>query len=154
MKNIAENAQRIIEPIAEELGLWVVEVEYKRGPHGMALTVYCDKEGGVSLQDLEKLHRAVDGPLDELDPTDGAPYTLNVSSPGLDRPLKTDRDLNKYIGKEIEVSLYAAQDGKKKFVAVLCGFDSAVINLESAGDSGPLNIKRGDIANIKPVIKF
>ena len=78
-----QEIQAALEPIAAEMDIEIVEVEFKQGREP-ALTVYIDIEGGVDLNTCEKFHRAIDPVLDELDPTDGAPYTLNVSSPGLD----------------------------------------------------------------------
>ena len=100
------------------------------------------------------MHNAIDAPLDELDPTNGKPYTLNVSSPGLDRPFKTLRDYRKHVGEEIEISLYKPVDGKKKFEAVLKGVDddltTATVSME--GKTIQLNIK--EIALARAVIKF
>ena len=85
-----EEIQNALQPIADELGLEIVDVEFKQGREP-ALTVFIDKDGGVDLNACESFHRAIDPVLDEIDPTFGAPYTLNVSSPGVDRPLKTKR---------------------------------------------------------------
>ena len=92
MEDLIEEAEKLARPFADELGLEIVEVEYVRKHNGMNLTFFIDKEGGVTIDDCEKLHRAIDEPLDILDPTNGASYILNVSSLGIDRPLKTERD--------------------------------------------------------------
>ena len=152
MSKIAEQVLKIVEPIAAEAGIVVVEVEYKKTQHGMLLTVFCDKAGGISLAELEALHRALDEPLDKLDPTDEQPYTLNCSSPGLDRPIKTEWDFIKNKDKQIEVSFYAAQNGKKKIEATLKGWGEEWVELESNGEV--ISIKLAEIANMKPVIKF
>ena len=109
-----EEIQAALLPIANDLEIEIVEVEFKQGREP-ALTVYIDTETGVDLDTCEKFHRAIDPVLDELDPTFGGAYTLNVSSPGLDRPLKTERDFNKCIGKKVEVKLFAPIKGKKFF---------------------------------------
>ena len=101
-----EEIQNALQPTADEMGIEIVEVEFKQGKEP-ALTVYIDVEGGVDLNTCESFHRAIDPILDEVDPTFGAPYTLNVSSPGLDRPLKTQRDYDKAMGKKVEVKLFA-----------------------------------------------
>ena len=111
VKSIAE-IQEVLQPIADEMGIEIVEVEFKQGREP-ALTVYIDTENGVDLDTCEKFHRAIDPVLDEIDPTFGQPYTLNVSSPGLDRPLKTERDFAKCMGKKVEVKLFAPMKGKK-----------------------------------------
>ena len=92
-----EEIQNALQPIADEMGIEIVDIELKQGREP-ALTVYIDVEGGVDLNTCESFHRAIDPVLDEVDPTFGAPYTLNVSSPGLDRPLKTKRDFEKCMG--------------------------------------------------------
>ena len=74
MKNVKEEAEKLARPFADELGLEIVEVEYVRKHNGMNLTFFIDKEGGVTIDDCEKLHRAIDEPLDILDPTNGASY--------------------------------------------------------------------------------
>ena len=82
--------------IGEPMGITVVETEFKQGKNP-SLTVYIDKEGGIDLDTCEAFHRAIDQPIDELDPTFGLPYTLNVSSLGIDRPFKTDKDFIRFL---------------------------------------------------------
>ena len=107
-----EEIKSLCEKYAAPLGLTVDSVEFRQGKNP-ALTVFIDKEGGVSLSDCEKLHNAINIPLDELDPTYGLAYTLNVSSLGADRPFKKEQDFLSHIGKKVEVKLYAAVKGKK-----------------------------------------
>ena len=106
MSKITESVKILVEPIVENLGMELVDVEFKKLYGQDTLIVYVDKEGGVCLDDCENVHNAIDQPLDNLDPTLGKPYNLNVSSPGIDRPLKTAKDFNKKIGLEMEVSLF------------------------------------------------
>ena len=122
-QSISEKVEEFLEPIILELGYELVEVEYAKKQNGMNLTVYIDSKQGITLSDCEKVHKTIDEPLDELDPTNNAPYTLNVSSCGLDRPLKNDKDYNRNIGEEIEISLYSKVNGKKSFVGKLESFD-------------------------------
>lgn len=155
MSKICENVQAVILPILEKMNVELVEVEFKkRGDSDSTLTIYIDKEGGVSLDDCEAVHNAIDAPLDELDPTDGKPYTLNVSSPGLDRPFKTLRDYKKHLNEEIEISLYKPVDGVKKFEAVLEEVDDGFnyVKVSYKGKTIQLNIK--EIALARAVIKF
>ena len=90
--------------------------------------------------------------MDELNPTDDKPYTLVVSSPGLDRPIKTDRDLKRNLGKEIELTLFAKQDGQKVFKGVLKDFDDKNVTLQT--QKGDFTFERTKIANMKLVIVF
>ncbi len=145
-----EEIQGALMPIADEQGLEIVEVEFKQGKEP-ALTVYIDKEGGVDLNACEQFHRAIDPVLDEVDPTFGSPYTLNVSSPGLDRPLKTDRDFEKCKGQKVEVKLFAPMQGKKNFEATLVGYDAACVYLL---DKEEIKIERAKIAKICRAIDF
>lgn len=109
-------------PIAQSVGVKLVDVEFKQGKNP-TLTLFIDKEGGVDLDSCEKFHRAVDEPLDMLDPTFGLAYTLNVSSLGADRPFKTDDDFTSHIGSMVEVKLYNSIKGKKNFDGVLVSYD-------------------------------
>lgn len=155
MSKICDLVEALVKPVLESMNMELVEVEFKkRGDNDGSLTIYIDKDGGVSLDDCEAVHNAIDAPLDELDPTNGKPYTLNVSSPGLDRPFKTLRDYRKHVGEEIEISLYKPVEGKKKFEAVLEDVDddltTATVSLK--GKTIQLNIK--EIALARAVIKF
>lgn len=116
--------------IGEPLGVRVVEVEFKQGKNP-ALTVYIDKEGGVDLDTCELFHNAINDPLDELDPTFGMPYTLNVSSPGADRPFKTEQDFLSHLGKKVEVKLIQGIRGKKMLEGELTGYDGKIITLKT-----------------------
>ena len=149
-KPIAEIEAALL-PIAAELEIQIVEVEFKQGKEP-ALTVYIDTETGVDLDTCEKFHRAIDPVLDEVDPSFGAPYTLNVSSPGLDRPLKTDRDYQKCMDKKVEVKLFAPMKGKKFFEAILKGHDETCVYLEDGGEA--LKLEKAKIAKICRAIEF
>lgn len=143
--------QAALQPIADELNIEIVEIEFKQGKEP-ALTVYIDTEGGVDLNTCEKFHRAIDPVLDEVDPTFGAPYTLNVSSPGLDRPLKTDRDYQKAMGLKVEVKLFAPLKGQKFFEVILKGHDENCVFLEDK--EGEFKIEKAKIAKICRAIEF
>ena len=116
MSKISEEVEKFLSPIVEELGCEIVEVEFAKKYNGDNLTMFIDKKGGVTIEDCEKVHSAIDEPLDELNPTQDRPYTLNVSSPGIDRPIVTDKDYNRNIGEVLEVKLFQAIDKKKVFV--------------------------------------
>lgn len=146
-----EEIQTALEPIASELSVEIVDVEFKQGREP-ALTVYIDVEGGVDLNTCETFHRAIDAVLDEVDPTFGAPYTLNVSSPGVDRPLKTKRDFEKCMGKQVEVKLFAPMMGKKFFEAELIGYDGNCVMLKDK--SGEIKLELSKIAKINQAISF
>ena len=157
MSKITESVKILVEPIVENLGMELVDVEFKKLYGQDTLIVYVDKEGGVCLDDCENVHNAIDQPLDNLDPTLGKPYNLNVSSPGIDRPLKTAKDFNKQLGLELEVSLFKPIEeiGKiKKFNAILIGYDdnTSQIELKYKTKNIKLNIK--DVALIREAVIF
>ncbi len=155
MSKIADSVEQLVKPIVEGLGMELVEVEFAKTKQGDALTVFIDKEGGVSLNDCEAVHNAIDAPLDELDPTQGKPYTLNVSSPGIDRPFKSDRDYVKHIGTKVETSLFAPIEGVgKKFVATLTAYDSQTATATLEADGKTLEINTKNIATIREHIEF
>lgn len=141
MSKISEEVEKLITPIAEKFGLEIVQVEFAKKYNGDNLTVFIDKAGGVTIEDCEALHNAIDEPLDELDPTNGKPYTLNVSSPGVDRPIVTDKDYSRNIGNQLEIKLFQAIDKKKIFVGNLKSFSENTITLEIGGDEIELDRK-------------
>ena len=151
MGKVSEKVFELVQPIAESFGLEVLEVLYEKKYDGMNLTIVIDKEEGATIDDCEKLHRAIDAPLDELDPIDCA-YILNVSSPGIDRPLKTPRDFRRNLNKKITVKLYKALDGKKTFTGILIDFNDEEFTIQLNQDKQTFVIK--DTAKIEPVIEF
>lgn len=152
MGKVSEQVLSLVEPIAKGFGLEVVEVLYEKKYDGMNLTIVIDKDGGVSIDDCETLHRAIDGPLDELDPIDCS-YTLNVSSPGIDRPLKTERDYKRNMGKKISVKLYKSMNGKKVFEGVLTDYDENTLTILQKNNL-TITFNKKDTANIEPIIEF
>lgn len=136
--------------IAEGMNIEIVEVECN--DKTAALTVYIETEAGVDLDTCEKFHNAIFEPIDELDPSYGEPYTLNVSSPGLDRPFKTARDFERNRNKEVEVKLYAPLKGKKLLEGVLEEFDENSVTVALQKET--VKIPRNKIAKINKAIKF
>ena len=153
MANVKKQVEEFVTPIAESLGLEVVEVAYEKKYDGMNLTIFIDKKGGVNLEDCEALHRAIDEPLDELDPTSGASYTLNVSSPGLDREIKTDKDFNRNIGEVLEVNLFKKIGLTKKFIGELLSFDENAIKIKDKKGK-EIDIERSLISKATKYIQF
>lgn len=152
MAKVKQICEEKLRPVIEEMGYDLVEVSYVKENGGMSLIFTIDKDGGVNVDDCEIVNKRLDPLLDEINPTDDKPYTLVVSSPGLDRPLKTDRDLKRNLGKEIEITLFAKIDGNKTFTGVLENFDDESITLKT--DKTDVVLKRDKIASTKLVIKF
>ena len=149
-KSVEEITSALL-PTATAMDIEIVEVEAKVTKNSY-ITVYIDTENGVDLDTCEKFHNAIDPVLDELDPSFGAPYTLNVSSPGLDRPLKTDRDFQRRIGKDVEVKLFAPLKGKKYFECKLVDYDGNNVVLLDGDEQIKMPLVR--IAKINEAVKF
>lgn len=120
-----------MQPIADSVGVEILEAKWSMRGGERKLEIYIDAAGGVDLNLCEAFHRAIDDPLDELDPTYGAAYTLSCSSAGLDRPFKTERDYARHIGERIEIHLYAPIDGKKRFEGELISCEKGIVVVEA-----------------------
>ena len=126
--NTEKKVLAILEPILEEKALELADLEFvKEGPNWY-LRVYIDKDGGVTIEDCENVSRILEKKLDETDPIEQA-YILEVSSPGIDRPLKKPEHFEKYIGEIIDIKLYKPLEGKKEYQGELKQFDNGVITI-------------------------
>lgn len=152
MAKVKQICEEKLGDVFQEMGYDLVDVEYVKEGSGMSLIFTIDKDGGVNIDDCEMVSKKIDPILDEINPTDDKPYTLVVSSPGLDRPLKTNRDLNRGLGKEVELNLFSKLDGKKNFSGLLDSFDDKTITLECDGVKQTFD--REKVASVKLVIKF
>lgn len=154
MSKIAEKVEEFITPMVDELegNIEIVEVEFAKKYNGDNLTIFIDKPGGVTIEDCELVHNLVDGPLDELDPTEGKLYTLNVSSPGIDRPIVTDKDYARNVGLELEIKLFEPINKKKILVGTLVAFNNDSIIVEINGEN--LEIERKKISKATKFINF
>lgn len=141
-----------LEPEIENLGYELVDLEFVHEDEENRLRFYIYKEDGVSLDDTEIVSRYLDNRLDEIDPIETS-YYLEVSSPDLNRPLKTDDDLRRNLGNEISVHLYRKIDGSKEYEGYLDSYDkdNIIIELE---DGIKKSFNRKEISNIKIVIRF
>ena len=117
-KNVSQIVRELAEPLAEELGCWVWDVEFVKEGTRKILRITIDSEDGIDINVCEQLHRAIDPLLDEADPIEEA-YYLEVSSPGIERELRTQIHIDACEGWDVEVKLYAAIDGLKTFRGVL-----------------------------------
>lgn len=152
MAKVKQICEEKLGGVIADLGFELVDVEYVKENGGMSLIFTIDREQGVTIDDCEVVSKKIDPLLDELNPTDDKPYTLVVSSVGLDRPLKTDRDLKRALGEKVETTLFSKIDGKKSFVGTLETFDEKQIVL--AGEKENVCLQRDKIANVKRVIEF
>lgn len=152
MNAVEEKVLAAVLPIAASFGYEVVAVEYGKQRESLSLTVFIHKPGGITLDDCERLHMAIDPVIDTLDPSEGKPFVLNVSSPGLDRPFKTHRDFERNYGEEVEVKLFAPFRGKKLYEGVLRAHDSNTVTIESAGET--IKFELNKVALVRPSVKF
>ena len=125
---IEMTALELGEATAQELGVYIVDVEYANG----ILCYYIDCDGGVGIDKCEEFSRAVEVVLDREDIIDKE-YSLEVSSPGVDRKLKSEREFQYYMGREVEVKLYAPIDGVKEFSGVLKDFEDKTVTVTVDG---------------------
>lgn len=155
-KKVVTSVMEMAENIVSELGYVLVDVEYKKQSTGMVLELFIDSANGITLEDCEKVSRALDLPLDELNPTNDTPYSLNISSLGLDRPLTTEYQFNKYKNEEIEIKFYQPLKpyNKKSITAKLIAWDNDNITIIVQPENETITISKKIIAQIVPVIKF
>ncbi|NLM51813.1 MAG: ribosome maturation factor RimP [Firmicutes bacterium] len=122
------------EPLAERLGLELVDVELTKEAGRRVLRFLIDKEGGVTLNDCEAFSRLLDPELDLLDPIPGS-YDFQVSSPGVERPLKKESDYQRFSGRPVRIKLFAPLEGKKVYEGILQGLAEKNIFLEVEGET-------------------
>ena len=141
MANITETkALEAGEGIAKEQGVYIVDVTYKKENDGYSLCYYIDREGGVGIDECEMFSKAVEEVLDRESFIDSA-YTLEVSSPGADRKLTKEREFLYYIGREVDVKLYAAEDGEKEFTGMLKDYTDGEAHIECGGNIKKIPVK-------------
>ena len=139
-------------PIVEANHFELVDVEYVKEAGNWYLRIYIDKEGGIDINDCELVSRAFSDILDKEDPIEDA-YILEVSSPGLGRPLKKDKDFQRNLGEEVEVRTYKPIDKQKEFVGLLDAWDKESVTLQMENGE-TMTISRSDIALIRQYIDF
>lgn len=156
-QELIEFVEGLLAPMAEEYHYEIVDVEYEKEGQSWYLKVFADKEGGFSIDDCVTLSRALEAAIEADDPFE-TPYVLEVSSPGLDRPLKKDKDFVREMGKLVEVRLYKADPEKgaeKEFTAELTSYDpeTQTVGLELS-DGRELTFSRKDLASIRLAVIF
>ena len=137
--------------LVQQLGYELADVEYKKEADGWVLTFYIYRPEGITIEDCEKVSRALDPFIEEMDPIEEA-YILSVSSLGIDRPFKRLRDYERMMGTEIEVHLYAPIEKKKQFVGILHKLDEDGIVLKCGEKEQGFTFKQ--IALARPMLRF
>ena len=145
-KNVRETVRELVLPVVEELGYQLWDVTYSKIGADYHLEITIDKKDGISIDDCEKVHRAIDPIIDENDPIEGF-YYLEVSSPGTPRELRTDEHILAMIGEEVEAKLFTAHDGQKAFVGSLDSYLDGKVTI------GGVVLERSEISRLETVYK-
>ena len=135
---IKEKVREAIEPTVNELGYRIWDVTYQKLGADYHLEITIDSDDGINIDDCEKVHRAIDPILDEKDYIEGF-YYLEVSSPGVERELRTEEHVRLSIGEKVEVKLFSASDGRKSFIGVLTSFEDGRITFDVDGKTVELS---------------
>ena len=125
--------QNLLAPIMKETNFELVDVEFVKEGQNWVLRIFLDKEGGIAIDDCELVSRKLEKILDEKNPIEQA-YMLEVSSPGIDRPLKKDSDYVKYAGEIVDIKLYKAINKMKEYQGKLVGLADGIVTIIDAGD--------------------
>lgn len=146
-KNTAAIAEELAAPILEEMGLQLWDVVYEKEGSGRYLRYYVDKEGGIDINSCEAFSRAISDVLDEADPIDGS-YTLEVSSPGIERQLTRDWHFETLMGQQLLVRLIRPVEGVRDFIGTLTDYRDGTLTL-LLDEKTEMNVERGETAFIR-----
>jgi ribosome maturation factor RimP len=139
-------------PIMEKYNFELVDVEYVKEAGSWYLRAYVDKEGGITVDDCEVVSRLLSDWLDQEDFIEDS-YIMEVSSPGLGRPLKKDKDFARSLGEEVEIRLYKARDKQKDFTGLLKAYDAETVTIETE-EGTEETFARAEIALIRLAFDF
>lgn len=144
--------EKLIEPVVTEFGFELVDVEYVKEAGNWYLRAYIDKPGGITVDDCEIVSRKFSDILDEKDYIDDA-YIFEVSSPGLGRPLKKEKDFQRSLGEEVEIRTYRPIDRQKEFTGILKAYDKDTVTIVYEDDTEQI-FERSQIALIRLALDF
>ncbi len=147
-KSIKETVREAIEPTVKDLGYDIWDITYQKIGADYHLEITIDSENGINIEDCERVHRAIDPILDECDPIEGF-YYLEVSSPGVERELRTQEHILRSVGVKAAAKLFAAKDGVKNFVGIIKGFEDGKLTLET--QSGDVTLLESEISKLTTV---
>ena len=147
-----QKTEELITPFVEDKGFELVDVEYVKDGGNWYLRAYIDKPGGITVDDCEVISRSLSDKLDEEDFIEGA-YILEVSSPGLGRPLKKEKDFVRNMGQEVELRTYRAIEKQKEFRGILDAYDKSSITLE-VEEGEKLVFDRSNVALVRLAFDF
>lgn len=147
-----QQTEELLEPIVTSHGFELVDVEYVKEAGTWYLRAYIDKPGGITVDDCEVVSRQFSDILDEKDYIEDA-YIFEVSSPGLGRPLKKEKDFKRSMGEEVEIRTYRAIDRQKEFTGVLKAYDNDTVTIAYEDDTEQV-FEKSDIALIRLALDF
>ena len=145
---IKDTVREAIEPTVTELGYRIWDVTYTKTGADYHLEITIDSDDGIGIEDCERVSRAIDPILDEVNPTEDF-YYLEVSSPGVERELRTEEHILLSVGEKVEVKLFAPKDGVKSLVGILSSYADGVLTVEADNES--YTLAKSDISKIKTV---
>lgn len=151
MSRISDIVSAIARPVVEEEGCTLWDVEYIKEAGTWFLRVFIDKEGGLGIDDCERISRRLDPMLDEADPIPDS-YVFEVGSAGAERELKRPSDFEQFMGSEVELRLYQPLNGSKSFVGELAGYENGDVSIIFGGS--PLRFEKSKIAAVKLHVSF
>lgn len=144
--------EALLQPILDKYNFELVDVEYVKEGGSWYLRAYIDKEGGITVDDCEVVSREANDLLDEQDYIEDS-YIFEVSSPGLGRPLKKEKDYIRSMGKELEIRTYRAIDKQKEFYGILKAYDADSVTIEDE-NGNEMKFQKSDIALIRLAFDF
>ena len=151
MSKLTDRVSALVRPVVEEEGCSLWDVEYVREAGTWFLRVYIDKDGGVGIDDCERISRRLDPILDEEDPIPES-YVFEVGSAGAERELKRPSDFAQFLGHEVELRLYRPLDGKKSFVGALAGYADGNVTITVGAEE--LTFEKQQIAKVNLHVSF
>ena len=148
---VTDLVTQLAQPVVESFGCELWDVEYVREGSERFLRIYLDKDGGIDIEDCEKVHRALDPILDEKDPI-AESYHFEVCSAGIERPLKRPGDFEKFMGSPIFVKLYRPVNGLKEIPCVLRGYEDGAITVEAGKET--ITFSKSEVALVRLRVEF
>ena len=149
MRHVPEKIQHIVDQVVSAMGYELVGVEFNSGQRNSVLRVYIDTEQGVTLEDCQAVSHQLSGVLDVEDPIKGN-YSLEISSPGLDRPIFKATDFDRFAGRRVKIKLATPQAGRRNFTGQLQGVQDEVVVLLEDDNEIRLSLSRIDTARLVP----
>lgn len=151
-EEIEARTEELVQPLVAEKQFELVDVEYVKEGGSYYLRIYIDKEGGITVNDCEDISRPFSDILDQEDYIEGS-YILEVSSPGLGRPLKKEKDFKRSLGEEVEIRLFRQVEHQKEWIGLLTAYDQQTVTIETE-DGREMTFERSNLALIRLAFFF